>query len=56
VQPPQAEDAARLLSTANAESPELGLFLRLAVVLGARRGEICGLRWSDIDLVIVARC
>jgi integrase len=50
VQPPQAEDAARLLSTANAESPELGLFLRLAVVLGARRGEICGLRWSDIDL------
>jgi integrase len=50
VQPPQAEDAARLLSAANAESPELGLFLRLAVVLGARRGEICGLRWSDIDL------
>ena len=25
VQPPQAEDAARLLSVANAESPELGL-------------------------------
>jgi hypothetical protein len=50
VQPPQAEDAARLLSAANAESPELGLFLRLAVVLGARQGEICGLRWPDIDL------
>jgi integrase len=49
VQPPQAEDAARLLSAANAESPELGLFLRLAVVLGARRGEICSLRWPDID-------
>ena len=28
--------------------PELGLFLRLAVVLGARR-EICSLRWPDID-------
>jgi len=26
------------------ESPELGLFLRLAVVLGARRGEIIRLR------------
>jgi integrase len=50
VQPPQAEDAARLLSAAHAEGPELGLFLRLAVVLGARRGEICGLRWPDIDL------
>jgi integrase len=32
-----------------AEDPELGLFLRLAVVLGARRGELCGLRWSDVD-------
>jgi integrase len=49
VQPPQAEDAARLLSAANAESAELGLFLRLAVVLGARRGEIISLRWTDID-------
>jgi hypothetical protein len=37
VQPPQAEDAARLLSAAMAEDPELGLFLRLAVMLGARR-------------------
>jgi hypothetical protein len=37
VQPPQAQDAARLLSAGNAESPALGLFLRLAVVLGAGR-------------------
>ena len=50
VQPPQAEDAARLLSAAMAEDPELGLFLRLAVVLGARRGELCALRWPDVDL------
>jgi integrase len=50
VQPPQAEDAGRLLATAMADDPELGLFLRLAVVLGARRGELCGLRWSDVDL------
>jgi len=49
VQPPQAEDATWLLSAARTEGPELGLFLRLAVVLGARRGEICGLRWPDID-------
>jgi integrase len=50
VQPPQAEDATRLLSAAIAEDPELGLFLRLAVMLGARRGELCALRWPDIEL------
>ena len=37
------EDAARLLRSRRREDPELGLFLRLAVVLGARRGELCGL-------------
>ena len=50
LQPPAAEDAAQLLSVALAEDRELGLFLRLAVVLGARRGELCALRWSDVDL------
>ena len=50
MQPPAVEDAGRLLSVALAEDPELGLFLRLAVVLGARRGELCALRWSDVDL------
>jgi integrase len=49
-QPPAVDDAARLLTTAAAEDPELGLFLRLAVVLGARRGELCALRWSEVDL------
>src|SRR4029453_18468516 len=49
-QPPAVEDAARLLRTAAAEDLELGLFLRLAVVLGARRGELCALRWSEVDL------
>jgi integrase len=50
MQPPAVEDAARLLSVALAEDRELGLFLRLAVVLGARRGELCAVRWSDVDL------
>ena len=49
-QPAAVEDAARLLRTAAGEDPELGLFLRLAVVLGARRGELCALRWSEVDL------
>jgi integrase len=25
------------------------MFVRLAAALGARRGEVCGLRWSDLD-------
>jgi integrase len=50
VSPPNATDVARLLTAATAEDPELGLFLRLAVVLGARRGELCGLKWRDVDL------
>jgi integrase len=47
--PPEVSQAERLIETAMAEDPELGLFLVLAVVLGARRGELCSLRWSDVD-------
>jgi integrase len=50
VRPPDVKQVERLLDTATAEDPELGLFLRLAVVLGARRGEVCSLRWSEVDL------
>jgi integrase len=50
VRPPQVAQAEQLIDTAMAQDPELGLFLVLAVVLGARRGEVCRLRWSHIDL------
>ncbi len=50
VKPPVVEQAEALLESAMAEDPKLGLFLVLAVVLGARRGEVCRLRWSHIDL------
>jgi integrase len=50
VAPPDAEHVARLLKTAMEQDPELGLFLRLAVVLGARRSELIGLKWRDVDL------
>jgi integrase len=49
VRPPEVAQAERLINTAMAEDPELGLFLTLAVVLGARRGEVGRLRWSDLD-------
>jgi integrase len=33
----------------NAAEGDFGLLLWLAVVTGARRGELCGLQWRDID-------
>jgi integrase len=49
VRPPEVAQVAELLRVAMREDAELGLFLRLAVALGARRGELCALRWSHID-------
>jgi integrase len=40
----------RLLTATMDQDPELGLFLRLAVVLGARRSELVTLKWRDVDL------
>lgn len=48
VHPPTAEDVDRLIAAA---PPDLGLFLRLYAVIGARRGEIAALRWTKIDLL-----
>ena len=43
------EDIARLLE-ALADAPvHFSVITQLALLTGARRGEICGLRWSDID-------
>lgn len=39
----------RLLSHAEGEDDRLGLFIRLAALTGARRGQLVALRWSDVD-------
>jgi integrase len=46
--PPTPEELSRLLSAAEAEEPDFYAYLRLAASLGARRGEMCGLRWPDL--------
>lgn len=38
------------LAAAWAESRELGVAVAVAVATGMRRGEVCGLRWVDVDL------
>jgi integrase len=47
--PPAATDAARILTEASSD-PDWATFIWLAMTTGARRGELCGLRWRHVDL------
>ncbi|MBC3191674.1 site-specific integrase [Pseudonocardia sp. C8] len=47
--PPTAAEAAQLLAEAG-KDPEWGLLVWLTMVTGFRRGELCALRWGDVDL------
>lgn len=47
--PPSAADAARILEAAF-EDPDWGTLVLLAMTTGPRRGELCGLRWLNLDL------
>ncbi len=48
--PPSATEAARLVERAW-EDPDWGMLVWLTMTTGARRGELCALRWSHVDLV-----
>ncbi|MCA1604683.1 MAG: tyrosine-type recombinase/integrase, partial [Acidobacteria bacterium] len=48
-QPPSAEEAARILGDAWRD-PDWGALVWFAMTTGARRGEVCGLRWAHVDL------
>lgn len=45
--PPAPEAVLRLIEAAE---PEVAVFLRVSAATGARRGEVCALRWEHIDL------
>jgi integrase len=47
ISPPAPKDVIRMIAKA---SPDLALFLRLAALTGARRGQLCALQWSDVQL------
>lgn len=49
-QPPSPEEAARLIAEAYRIDVHWGFFVWLTMVTGARRGELCALRWRHIDL------
>ncbi|MER5938637.1 tyrosine-type recombinase/integrase [Streptomyces sp. NPDC001928] len=48
--PPTPEEAALVLNTAWQRDLDWGTFLFMTMVTGSRRGEMCALRWSDINL------
>jgi integrase len=47
--PPNLNQVAELLHAAHARNPEVGNFLHIAATTGARRGEICAIRWRNVD-------
>ena len=49
ISPPAMTDTRVLLAAAEADDPEFGALLRVITATGARRGEVVGLRWSDLD-------
>jgi integrase len=46
-----AEEARRFLAVVSTTDPQMTAFYHLALDTGARRAELCGLLWQDIDLV-----
>ncbi len=48
--PTTIDELRLLLRTAEKTNPELATLIFVAATTGCRRGELCGLRWSDIDL------
>ena len=49
LQVPTPDEVRRLLAAAQARGPNWGMLLSLAVLTGGRRGELCGLRWIDVE-------
>lgn len=46
---PRPDDVIALMDAARRVNPALGVFVRVAAVTGARRGELCALRWRHVD-------
>lgn len=48
--PPDADDISRLITSVETVDPDMASMLFVAATTGCRRGELCGLRWSDLDM------
>jgi integrase len=45
-----ADEAQTFLTATTTAGPQAAAFYALALETGARKGELCGLRWTDLDL------
>ena len=50
VSAPSVEDVRKVIDAAEKRDPRLAPLLILAALTGMRRGELCALRWTDVDL------
>ena len=50
IHPPTQDELRRLLEACANDHQDLGSLIYVAATTGARRGELCGMRWNDIDL------
>ena len=49
LQVPTPDEVRTLLAAAQKDNDRWGMLVTLAILTGARRGELCALRWSDIE-------
>jgi integrase len=49
VRAPEVEEVRALITAARNHDVRIGTLIRLVAATGARRGEACALRWSDVD-------
>ena len=52
VRPPAVDDAITIMAAARARDDDLADWLHVAVMTGARRGELAGVQWDDLDLEV----
>jgi integrase len=49
VEAPDLDQVRALIAEVEASDPMIVALLAIAALTGARRGELCALRWSDVD-------
>lgn len=50
ISPPTPAQVRQLIELAEAKNPDLAAIIRFAAATGCRRGEVCAVRWRDVDL------